>query len=67
MPLVNVVTANSKGFGQIEALNAAFEKLELSTLTPEARVVRDIIHLVWMNVFQRCFWLREAAKQNGAG
>jgi hypothetical protein len=48
----------------IEALNAEFEKLELLTLTPEARVVRDIIHLVWMNVFQRYFWLKETAKQN---
>jgi hypothetical protein len=30
----------------IETLNAAFEKLEISTLTAEARNVRDIIYLV---------------------
>jgi hypothetical protein len=41
----------------IEALHAAFEKLEL--LTPEARNVRDIINLVWMNLFQRYFWLKD--------
>jgi hypothetical protein len=48
----------------IEALNAAFEKLELPTLTAEARNVRDIIHLVWMSLFQRYYWLKERDQQN---
>jgi hypothetical protein len=43
----------------IEVLYAAFKKLELPTLTQEARVVRDIIDLIWMNLFQRYYWLKE--------
>jgi hypothetical protein len=42
----------------IEAANAAFEKQELSLLTPETRIVRDIINLVWMTLFPRYFWLK---------
>jgi hypothetical protein len=42
----------------IEAANAAFEKQELSLLTPEARTVRDITNLVWMSLFERYFWLK---------
>lgn len=43
----------------IEALDAAFKKLELLTLTRETRVVRDITDLTWMNLFQRYYWLKE--------
>jgi hypothetical protein len=43
----------------IEALNDAFDKLELAPLTPEARNVRDIIQLVWMSLFQRYYRLKE--------
>jgi hypothetical protein len=47
----------------IEQLNAAFEKLELATLTPEARIARDVIHLVWMSAFGRYFWLKSQDQQ----
>jgi hypothetical protein len=47
----------------IEVLNAAFEKLELSTLTQEARLVREIIDLIWMSLFQRYYWLKERDQQ----
>jgi Apea-like HEPN len=42
----------------IEAANAVFQKQDLSILTPEARTVRDIIHLVWMSLFMRYVWLK---------
>jgi hypothetical protein len=51
----------------IEALNAAFEKLELAALTEEARIVREIINLVWMSVFQRYYWLKEREQDKSAG
>jgi hypothetical protein len=41
------------------------EKMELSTLTPEARIVRDVIRLVWMSLFQRYYWLKDCARQIG--
>ncbi|MEJ1968463.1 MAG: hypothetical protein WDN03_07510 [Rhizomicrobium sp.] len=47
----------------IETLNAAFEKQALPTLTPEVRIVRDLIHLVWMSLFQRFYWLKERDQQ----
>ena len=34
------------------------------TLTEEARNVRGIIHLVWMGLFQRYYWLKERDQQN---
>lgn len=43
----------------IEALNAVFEKMGLSGLTTEARQVRDLINLIWMNLFQRNYWLKD--------
>ncbi|TPL88807.1 hypothetical protein FJ950_00090 [Mesorhizobium sp. B2-3-14] len=45
--------------GTIERLHGTFEKLDLSSLSPEARICRDIVHLVWMNLFQRYYWLKE--------
>jgi hypothetical protein len=47
----------------IESANAVFEK-ELSLLTPEARTVRDIVHLVWMSLFQRYFWLKNRESES---
>jgi hypothetical protein len=47
----------------IEELNATFQKLELATLTPEARSTRDIIHLVWMSAFGRYYWLKGRDEQ----
>jgi hypothetical protein len=46
----------------IEALHAAFEKQQL--LTPEARNTRDLIDLVWMNLFQRYFWLKNRNQED---
>ena len=50
---------------RIEELNKEFEKLELSTLTQEARVVRDIIHLVWMSLFERYYRLTNENQRKG--
>jgi hypothetical protein len=51
----------------IEAVHAAFRKLELATLTPETRSVRYVIELVWMNVFQRYFWLKDQEREHSTG
>lgn len=48
----------------IEVLNKAFEKPERPTLAPEAQIVRDIIHLVWMSLCHRYYWLKEKDQQN---
>jgi hypothetical protein len=48
--------------GAIESLNASFEKLEVATLAPEVRIVRDVIHLVWMALFQRYYWLKDTSQ-----
>lgn len=49
--------------GAAKLLNEAFKKLDLSTLSQEARVVRDITELVWMGSFQKYFWLKEKEEQ----
>jgi hypothetical protein len=50
------MTARFNGsFAAIEMLNAAFQKLELSTLKPEVRIVRDVVPLLWMSLFQRYY------------
>jgi hypothetical protein len=50
----------------IQALDAAFKKVELPTLTQEARVVRDIIDLVWMGLFQRYYWVKGLEQRDDA-
>jgi Apea-like HEPN len=47
----------------IEVLDQALGNLEASTLTPEVRVVREIVHLVWMSLFQIYYWLKERDRQ----
>jgi hypothetical protein len=42
----------------IESLYGAYEKQEQCPLMPEARMVHDIIKLVWLSLFQRYFWLK---------
>jgi hypothetical protein len=39
----------------IESLYGTYEKQELSALTPETRLVHDIITLVWLSLFQQYF------------
>lgn len=43
----------------IEALHSVFKKQDLATLAPEIRIVRDLVELVWRNVFTRYYWLKE--------
>lgn len=43
----------------IEQLHTAFENSEPSNLTPEARIVRDLVEVAWMSVFQHYYWLKE--------
>jgi hypothetical protein len=47
----------------IEHLYGAFEKLDLSALSPEARIVRDVVHVIWLSLFQRYYWMKEQMKR----
>ncbi|MCK1705025.1 hypothetical protein IVA86_27360 [Bradyrhizobium sp. 146] len=51
-----------KQLAAIDALRSVFEKQDLATLEPEVRVVRDLVELVWMNVFPRYYSLKEHNK-----
>jgi hypothetical protein len=51
----------------IGRLNDVFEKSSLSSLSPEAHILHDIVHLVWMNLFQRYYWLKEQQERNKSG
>ena len=48
----------------VSALNPLRNLLEPPTLTAEARNVRDIIHRVWMSLFERYYLLNERDQQN---
>jgi hypothetical protein len=50
----------------IELLYGVYEKQELSALTPEARMVHDIIKLVWLSLFQQYFWLKSQQDKGSA-
>jgi hypothetical protein len=43
----------------IEQLYTAFAKANLGPLSSEARIVRDLVDLVWMSLYQRYFWLKD--------
>ena len=43
----------------IERLYDVFEKSSLAALSLEVRITRDLVHLVWMTLFQRYYWLKE--------
>jgi hypothetical protein len=43
----------------IEELHATFEKYELANLTTEERIVRDLVEIAWMSLFQYYYWLKE--------
>jgi hypothetical protein len=45
----------------LEALNENLERLEQTTVTQEMHVVRGLVNLAWMSLFQRYFWLKQEA------
>jgi hypothetical protein len=52
----------------IELLHGVFEKLSVSSLSPEVRILRDLVQLVWMKLFPRYYWLKEREqKRDGEG
>jgi len=52
----------------IELLHGVFEKLSLSSLSPEVRILRDLVQLVWMKLFPRYYWLKKREqKRDGEG
>lgn len=47
----------------VEALASAFQGLEVPSLTPAVRVVREIVSLVWMSLFPQYQWLKEQTRK----
>ena len=43
----------------IERLETAFEDAQSASLTPEARITREVVAIAWMSLFERYYWLRE--------
>jgi hypothetical protein len=43
----------------IERLETAFKDAESASLTPEARITREVVAIAWMSLFERYYWLRE--------
>jgi hypothetical protein len=50
----------------VAALDEAFGKPELPLLGQEVRVVREIVHLVWMSLFQQYYRLKESSQGRSA-
>jgi hypothetical protein len=46
----------------IKELTEAFEATESVSLSPEARVVRNLVEFAWMNLFQIYYWLEDCNK-----
>jgi hypothetical protein len=56
--ILSLVQKGERDRDRLKALYGAYEKQERSALQPEAWMVRDIIKLVWLSLFQRYFWLK---------
>ncbi|MBV5269925.1 MAG: hypothetical protein JZU55_08515 [Afipia sp.] len=48
----------------IARLYDVFERSALPSLSPETRILRDIVHHVWMNLFSRYYWLKDQQREN---
>ena len=46
----------SVALAAIELLETAFKNVELTGLTPEQRIVHDLVEIAWMNLFERYHW-----------
>jgi hypothetical protein len=51
-----------KRLAAIKGLTEAFEATESASLSPEARIVRNLVEFAWMNLFQIYYWLEDRNK-----